>query len=153
MTDKVIMTEFGKAWLQKNGYYALKKTYPGKRSTSKMLHRAVYEKYKGPIPSGYIIHHIDENKTNNKIENLMCLSPLDHSRLHRKWRTINGEWKEKECSRCGTYKSFDKFRKIRTKYRDNIRFRQSLSTFCLDCFTTYRRAWRQSRKDKGLHPS
>ena len=35
-----------------------------------LLHRLVYEAYKGEIPQGYCIDHIDNNPTNNHIDNL-----------------------------------------------------------------------------------
>ena len=36
------------------------------------------------VPKGFVIHHIDENKDNNSIENLMLLSKSEHSKLHAK---------------------------------------------------------------------
>lgn len=36
------------------------------------------------VPKGFVIHHIDENKDNNLIENLMLLSKSEHSKLHAK---------------------------------------------------------------------
>ena len=48
----------------------------------KRLHRAVYEYYKGKIPQGFHVHHIDGDRTNNGIENLELLQKGDHSRLH-----------------------------------------------------------------------
>lgn len=47
-----------------------------------MLHNHEYEKINGLIPDGYEIHHIDHNKTNNNIENLMILTPKEHTTLH-----------------------------------------------------------------------
>ena len=46
------------------------------------LHRAVWVDAHGDIPKGFHIHHVDENPLNNSIENLQCLSPKDHSRVH-----------------------------------------------------------------------
>jgi len=34
------------------------------------------------VPKGYIIHHIDGNKTNNAISNLMLMTPEEHTRHH-----------------------------------------------------------------------
>ncbi len=34
------------------------------------------------IPDKMVIHHIDENKLNNDINNLCLLSNSDHSKLH-----------------------------------------------------------------------
>lgn len=35
--------------------------------------REVYKAFKGPIPEGYEIDHIDGNKSNNNIRNLKCV--------------------------------------------------------------------------------
>ena len=47
-----------------------------------LMHRYVWEFYNGEIPSGYVIHHKDENKHNNAIENLECLPNREHSTMH-----------------------------------------------------------------------
>lgn len=38
------------------------------------VHRMVYQAFKGPIPKGKEINHIDENKANNCIENLEAVT-------------------------------------------------------------------------------
>jgi len=48
------------------------------------LHRYVWEQFYGLIPEGYVIHHIDNNKHNNKIENLQIMTHSEHSSLHNK---------------------------------------------------------------------
>ncbi|MBU4308825.1 MAG: HNH endonuclease, partial [Nanoarchaeota archaeon] len=46
------------------------------------------EKYKyDKIPEGFVIHHMDEDKTNNKKSNLIIIHKNDHWRLHR-WKKI-----------------------------------------------------------------
>jgi alpha-D-ribose 1-methylphosphonate 5-triphosphate diphosphatase PhnM len=45
-------------------------------------HRWVWEQTNGPIPKGYVIHHIDHDKTNNDISNLQCLTVREHHQLH-----------------------------------------------------------------------
>ena len=47
------------------------------------LYRKIWERHNGEIPKGYHIHHLDLDKTNNKIENLICLSPQEHFELHK----------------------------------------------------------------------
>ena len=46
-------------------------------------HRAYYALVHGPIPAEHDIHHKDELKRNNTIDNLEALSVGEHSRLHR----------------------------------------------------------------------
>ena len=46
------------------------------------LHRYIYEKYNGKIPKGMQVHHIDHNKDNNEISNLMLLTRKEHDRIH-----------------------------------------------------------------------
>jgi len=48
-------------------------------------YRRLWEKLNGKkIPDGYHIHHLDNDKTNNNIKNLLCLSPQEHFEIHRK---------------------------------------------------------------------
>lgn len=43
------------------------------------VHRAMWETFKGEIPEGYHIDHIDTNKANNNIENLRCVTPNENN--------------------------------------------------------------------------
>lgn len=61
----------------------------------KRLHRYIWEKHNGKIPSGYQIHHIDKNKDNNDISNLELLSEYEHLALHGKKRFENKKWAKK----------------------------------------------------------
>ena len=50
-------------------------------------HRWVWVKYNGEIPydengQTYEIHHVDGNRENNDISNLMCVSKREHSKIH-----------------------------------------------------------------------
>lgn len=48
----------------------------------KRLHIYVWEKYNGPVPEGFHVHHIDRDTSNNEIENLVALPESEHLRLH-----------------------------------------------------------------------
>ena len=48
----------------------------------KRLHIYIYEKYNGAIPKGMQVHHIDHNKDNNEIENLMLVTRKEHDKIH-----------------------------------------------------------------------
>lgn len=75
-----IETEFGTAGISDKGYYRITSVKEG--NCGKYLHRLIYEKYKGDIPKGYVVHHINGNRIDNSIENLELLTRTDHSKLH-----------------------------------------------------------------------
>ena len=62
--------------LRNHGYYG--KT-TGKRT---LLHRDIWEHFKGEIPEWFDIHHKDENKAHNDISNFECLPKTEHTRLY-----------------------------------------------------------------------
>ena len=62
---------------EKSGYYQ-------NSTIHKSLHRFVWEENNGVIPKGYEIHHIDFNKSNNNISNLIMLSKKEHLEIHSK---------------------------------------------------------------------
>lgn len=47
-----------------------------------LLHRRMWEDAHGPIPDGWDIHHRDENKTHNTLENFECLPKAEHTRMY-----------------------------------------------------------------------
>ncbi len=48
----------------------------------KKEHLLVWEENFGKIPNGYIVHHIDGDKINNKISNLQCMSKIEHDKIN-----------------------------------------------------------------------
>lgn len=62
--------------LRSNGYYSLT------NNDRCLMHRYVWENIKGNIPIGYDIHHLNEDRSDNRIENLECLSKSDHTKLY-----------------------------------------------------------------------
>jgi len=61
--------------LRNHGYYACTK---GKRH---LMHRDVWEYYNGPIPENHDIHHINFDRTDNRISNLELFRKDEHARL------------------------------------------------------------------------
>ena len=47
------------------------------------IHKFVAENFIGEIPKGYVVHHIDEDKHNNHVNNLKILSHKEHNKIHR----------------------------------------------------------------------
>lgn len=74
-----------------NGYVMLSWTEPGgtklkANRVQRFEHRVVWQEHFGEIPRGSIIHHKNEIKTDNRIENLELMSRLEHTRHHLcKW--------------------------------------------------------------------
>ena len=62
--------------LRNHGYYSLSS------SDRCLMHRYVWEKEKGKIPKGWDIHHLNEKKGDNRIENLECLPKAEHTRKY-----------------------------------------------------------------------
>ncbi len=63
--------------------------FGGKLIFIDMNYRKIWESIYGPIPKDvqgrtFDIHHIDGNRKNNSIENLVCLSIEDHYKIHLK---------------------------------------------------------------------
>jgi hypothetical protein len=63
------------------------------KSTTKVNYRKIYEQHHGPIPKdnkgiSFDVHHIDGNRNNNAISNLIALSMEDHLYIHY----LQGDW-------------------------------------------------------------
>jgi hypothetical protein len=68
-----------------SGYQIITVQYDGK-SVIKQAHVFVYECFKGVVQDGYEIDHIDNNKLNNRLDNLQALTVAEH---HKKTRNEN----------------------------------------------------------------
>lgn len=64
---------------KKTGYYLSTKPIGERR---KRLHIYVWESINGDIPQGYDVHHIDHDKSNNEINNLMLVTRSQHRKIH-----------------------------------------------------------------------
>ena len=60
------------------------------------LHRYVWEQANGPIPDGYIIHHKNGDRYDNRLENLEMVTHQEHSEHHNQKHA-----KTKKCVVCG----------------------------------------------------
>lgn len=65
-----------------DGYFRLYKWYK-KKTYRKLLHRYIFEQAYGEIPTGYVIHHKDNDRLNNSLQNLQMMTIGEHTKLHR----------------------------------------------------------------------
>lgn len=78
---RTLRTKYGVALLNRKGYFYLPNGYGEGKPCN--LHRKIYMDHIGRrIPKEYEVHHIDGNRLNNNIDNLVALHKDDHSLLH-----------------------------------------------------------------------
>lgn len=46
------------------------------------IYRLVWEVFNGDVPKGYCVHHIDGNKLNDRLDNLMLITKQEHRSHH-----------------------------------------------------------------------
>ena len=111
------------------------------------LHRDKYEFYHGPIPSGYVVHHRDDNSLNNEPGNLVCVTRSEHCKLHAKdvkryWNSTKGkrhraELNEKAAPKIKAYAESDEGRRSAAKggrmSRDILRNTKPITKLCQHC--------------------
>lgn len=106
-----------------------------------MEHDIVWEEHNGPIPEGYEVHHRDENKRHNKIENLELLTSLEHKRIHGGCiRLPDGSWL-KPCRECGVTKPVDTAFYVR---------KDGITSACRECSIKRSVADKKRRKQRSV---
>lgn len=71
-----------KQGFDKNGYKTVMLINRPKKKLCK-VHRLVWEAFNGPIPDGMQVNHINEDKADNRLENLNLMTPKENVN----WRT------------------------------------------------------------------
>jgi hypothetical protein len=87
-------------------YFRRAERQGGSRAGGKLrtyfLHKQVWVDHHGPIPTGMVVHHKDENPANNEIGNLELKTPSRHSKDHGSiYKAIAGpkDWHRTEIGR------------------------------------------------------
>jgi len=117
MCDRCV--EFGgrRYHRRSDGYFVHEGSSRTRPRVRRYLHRDVWAEENGEIPKGFHIHHRDEDRGHNAIDNLFLMPHGDHARHHRLGKesptsVSNGravmeafwsraEWKTAKCIVCG----------------------------------------------------
>ena len=70
----------------KRSSYLLVDLWRDSKRDVRSVHVLVFEAFKGPVKKGFFVHHKDEDKLNNAIENLVMMSCQAHNKLHHSGR-------------------------------------------------------------------
>ena len=92
------------------------------------------------VPKGLVIHHKDNNKSNNDLSNIMIITKRRHDYIHTKGHYIEGEEEYKICEHCKSGYPLSMFRKRHDK---NFGY----ESMCRPCKRAYDRAYRAKKKE------
>lgn len=131
----------------KSGYYLSTAKIDGNR---KRLHVYVWEKFNGPVPQGYNIHHFDENKNDNQIDNLMCMTKSEHHTWHAKHdRTkMIDKWRknlDKARIEASKWHKTPEGREVMSESHKGISPKKRYVKKCKNCGKSYRAAFKRSK--------
>lgn len=112
----------------RNGKYELivaPENYPGMKYRGRYAyeHHVVWWQHRGPIPDGYVVHHKNDDKRDNRLKNLELLLKDEHDRLHSRDRIKPRV--ELLCPVC-----HDRFYLREKKYEERIRISKSGTICC-----------------------
>lgn len=87
MMERNIQTIFGIAKLNEStGYYRVQSSKKG--FNNRYLHHLIWEShYQRTIPKDCVIHHINNDKSDNRIQNLVCVPKKVHDSFHSRHRS------------------------------------------------------------------
>jgi hypothetical protein len=115
-----LTAEWGSGTIHPSGY-----RIHHRGSTFSKEHRAVMERHLGrPLLSTEHVHHINHIKTDNRIDNLMIVTPAEHARIHK--RLPENTASTKRCPKCQLVLAHEAFNRNRARH-------DGLSPYCRAC--------------------
>ena len=105
----------------KKGYYQVR-LYDdsGKLGKLQYIHRLVWETFKGEIPKGLEIDHIDSNPCNNSLSNLQLLSRRDNNDKYNRKQNGGTLLRDKRDELIEDYKELGTFKKVAEKWKVSV---------------------------------
>lgn len=125
-------------WIN-NGYFILQIEVNGIKRRIRE-HRLIWEKARGKIPKGFVIHHKNGDRLDNRLENLDCVKWGEHNKNHVLKRKVLG--RKLECLKCNKMKNKKDF------YKQSSTTIKA-SSWCKDCCKKYKQYNRDKLKKYG----
>lgn len=108
-----------------------------------LVHRLVWEEANGPIPEGMVIDHINQDKLDNSLDNLRCITPKQNqynAKLYSNnssgtrglyWRAERNTWKvefryDGKIERYGSYKDKELAELVAKEAYESIKERREM---------------------------
>lgn len=77
-TERTLVEMGGSLRSNNPNHYVMVENYKGSQSE----HHMIWKYHNGSVPKGYVIHHVNFNSKDNRLENLQCLDYFEHRELH-----------------------------------------------------------------------